>query len=87
MVGLGESRQEVLSVMRDLRNAGCDILTIGQYLSPSPEHLPVQEFIPPEQFSELEALGSAMGFDVVFAGPVVRSSYRAGEVLGQVSPR
>ncbi len=87
MVGLGETRQEVLSVMHDLRDAGCNILTIGQYLSPTPEHLPVEEFIRPEQFSELETLGSAMDFDVVSAGPFVRSSYRAGEVLDIASPR
>lgn len=81
MVGLGERQEEVLAVMRDLRAAGCAVLTIGQYLQPSPEHLPVQEFILPEVFEEYREQGLALGFREVVAGSWVRSSYRAGKVF------
>lgn len=81
MVGLGELRDEVESAMRDLREAGCDILTVGQYLSPSASHLPVTAFITPDEFKYYEALGMQLGFDAVAAGPFVRSSYHAGEVF------
>jgi len=84
MVGLGEAREEVLSLMRDLRAAGVAILTIGQYLSPSPAHLPVERFVPPEEFDTLRAQGLAMGFAMVAAGPFVRSSYNAEEVYQQM---
>jgi len=79
MVGLGEDRAEVESVMRDLRNAGCEILTIGQYLAPSKEHHPVARFVEPAEFDELKAIGGQMGFLSVASGPFVRSSYRAKE--------
>lgn len=79
MLGLGETTDEVLAVMRDLRAAGVTLLTLGQYLRPSPAHLPVAEFVPPEVFSDLERTGSAMGFGAVASAPYVRSSYRAGE--------
>ena len=79
MLGLGEAREEILATMRDLRAAKVDILTLGQYLRPSTWHLPVKEYVPPETFDELRIAGEAMGFLYVAAGPLVRSSYRAGE--------
>jgi len=79
MLGLGETREEVLETMRDLRAANVDILTLGQYLRPSDWHLPVQEYVPPESFDRFREAGEAMGFTYVAAGPLVRSSYRAGE--------
>ncbi len=79
MLGLGETRDEVLEAMRDLRANRVDLLTLGQYLRPSEWHLPVVEYVPPETFDGLRAAGEAMGFLHVAAGPLVRSSYRAGE--------
>ena len=79
MLGLGESHDEVLETMHDLRDAGVDILTLGQYLRPSAWHLPVQEFVPPERFDAYRREAEAMGFLYAAAGPLVRSSYRAGE--------
>ena len=79
MLGLGEARKEILEAMRDLRANGVDLLTLGQYLRPSEWHLPVQEYVSPEAFDELRTAGEAMGFRYVAAGPLVRSSYRAGE--------
>ncbi len=79
MLGLGETRDEVLEAMRDLRANGVDFLTLGQYLRPSEWHLPVQEYVSPEAFDGLRAAGEALGFTYVAAGPLVRSSYRAGE--------
>ncbi len=77
MVGLGERRDEVLAVMNDLRSVGCDALTIGQYLSPSSEHLPVERFVLPEEFETYRNDAEALGFVGVAAGPFVRSSYHA----------
>jgi len=77
MVGLGEKFEEVIEVMSDLISVGCDILTIGQYLQPSPSHLPVKEFVPPKQYQMYEQKGLELGFKYVVAGPLVRSSYRA----------
>ncbi len=79
MLGLGETSAEVLQVMRDLRAHGVDILTLGQYLRPSPKHLPIVRYVPPEEFAELRAAGREMGFGHVEAGPLVRSSYHAFE--------
>ena len=79
MLGLGETRDEVVQAMRDLRSVECDILTLGQYLRPSEKHLPVEEFVKPDVFRELEQEGLALGFKFVAAGPLVRSSYKAGE--------
>lgn len=79
MLGLGETRDELVTAMRDLRAVGCDILTLGQYLRPSDKHLPVEEFVRPEVFRELEGVGLSLGFKFVAAGPLVRSSYKAGE--------
>jgi len=83
MLGLGEERAEVVQAMRDLRSVGCDILTLGQYLRPSEKHLPVVEYVRPEVFGELEEEGLALGFRFVAAGPLVRSSYKAGELFIQ----
>lgn len=85
MVGLGETRQELLDVMSDLRQAGCDFLTIGQYLRPSENNAPVMRFLPPEEFSQLESEGKQMGFQGIASAPFVRSSYRADEMLKQES--
>ncbi len=81
MLGLGESREEVLRVMADLREAGCDILTIGQYLSPSLKHHPIVRYVPEEEFVEYEKTGKEMGFAAVVSGPLVRSSFHAGEAF------
>lgn len=81
MVGLGESKKEVLKVMEDLREVDCNILTIGQYLRPSRELLSVKEYIPPEEFREYKEIGEEMGFDYIASAPLVRSSYRAEEGL------
>ena len=79
MLGLGETREEVIQVMRDLREVACDILTIGQYLPPSKEHYPLVAYITPEEFSEYRAIGQEMGFKQVVSSPLTRSSYHAGE--------
>src|SRR5207244_10719813 len=79
MLGLGETREEVLATMRDRRANEVDIVTVGEYLRPSSWHLAVQEYVPPEVFEELRVAGESMGFAYVAAGPLVRSSYRAGE--------
>jgi len=79
MLGMGESKAEVLAVMRDLREAGCSMLTLGQYLQPTCNHLPVFRYVNPSEFSELRESGLQSGFDHVEAGPLVRSSYHAAE--------
>ncbi|HHF53283.1 MAG TPA: lipoyl synthase, partial [candidate division WOR-3 bacterium] len=79
MVGLGETFDEVIETMRDLRENGVDFLTIGQYLKPSPRHLEVDRYVTPEEFKVYEKIGLDMGFKYVASGPLVRSSYRAGE--------
>ena len=77
MVGLGETPEEVKILMDDLRNAGCRILTIGQYLQPSRRHYPVAEYITPQQFELYKQIGLEKGFDIVESAPLVRSSYHA----------
>jgi lipoic acid synthetase len=77
MVGMGETAEEVREVMRDLRAAGCDILTLGQYLQPTKQHLPVSRFYHPDEFAAFKAEGLALGFAHVESGPLVRSSYHA----------
>ena len=79
MLGLGEERGEVIRMLNDLRGAHCDILTLGQYLRPSQDHLPVVRYVPPAEFSELKRDALALGFRHVEAGPLVRSSYHAWE--------
>ena len=81
MLGLGESEEEVIETMHDLRSVNVDILTIGQYLQPTPKHLPVAEFITPEKFEEYKKLGLEIGFKFVESGPLVRSSYHAEKHL------
>lgn len=77
MVGLGETQEEVEELMDDLLNAGCQILTIGQYLQPSHKHYPVKEYVTPEQFEKYKSIGIKKGFEVVESAPLVRSSYHA----------
>jgi len=86
MVGLGETEDEVSKVLDDLAEAGCQVVTIGQYLQPTPEQVPVARFWKPEEFAELERVGRAKGIEV-FAGPFVRSSYRAEEAFLRVINR
>lgn len=81
MLGHGETKAEVMETMVDLRNAGCDRITIGQYMRPSLQHLPVQKYWTPEEFDELGAIARELGFAHVRSGPLVRSSYHAGEKL------
>jgi lipoyl synthase len=78
MLGMGETEDEVVASMRDLRAVGCQILTIGQYLQPTHRHLALQRYVAPEEFERYAAVGHDLGFDHVEAGPLVRSSYRAG---------
>jgi lipoic acid synthetase len=85
MAGLGETDDELVQVFADLRGAGCDILTVGQYLRPTREHLPVRRFVPPEQFQRLRERALAMGFHHVEAGPLVRSSYHAWQHVARSS--
>jgi lipoic acid synthetase len=84
MLGLGEEPQEVLAAMQDLAAQGTDILTLGQYLQPTREHLPVVRFVPPREFAEYKRLGEQMGFRHVESGPLVRSSYHAFEQVEAV---
>jgi lipoyl synthase len=81
MLGLGETEEEVVETMQDLISVGVDILTLGQYLQPTPKHLPVQSFITPEKFLEYKTIGLEMGFRYVESGPLVRSSYHAEKHL------
>ncbi len=83
MLGLGEKDHEVIAAMDDMRAAGVDILTLGQYLRPTPNHLPVERYVTPEEFAALRAEGIDKGFLEVVAGPMVRSSYRAEQVLAK----
>jgi lipoyl synthase len=83
MLGLGETRDELMDVFADLRDVGCDMLTLGQYLQPTPDHLPVERYLPPEEFDEIGELARKLGFGMVASGPFVRSSYHAGEMAGQ----
>ncbi|MFB9962156.1 lipoyl synthase [Sinosporangium siamense] len=83
ILGMGEEREEVVQAMRDLHNAGCDLLTITQYLRPSPRHHPVDRWVKPHEFVELQQEAEAIGFAGVLSGPLVRSSYRAGRLYKQ----
>lgn len=84
MAGLGETNEELLEVFADLRAARCDMLTIGQYLAPTPNNIPVARFVPPPEFDELKNLAEKMGFSHVAAGPFVRSSYHAGDTVDEL---
>jgi lipoic acid synthetase len=83
MAGLGETREDVKTVIADLRNAGCEILTVGQYLQPSKTHLPVREYVHPDVFADYEEYALSIGFRAAACGPFVRSSYQAEAVLQQ----
>src|SRR6202011_2445320 len=80
MLGLGETTEELLDVLADLRAVDCDTLTLGQYLTPTLKHVPVARYLPPEEFDALAALARTMGFQKVTAGPFVRSSYHADQM-------
>ena len=80
MLGLGETREELLDVCSDLRRVGCDMITLGQYLQPTADHLPVDRYVPPEEFDEIGDECRKLGFRMVASGPFVRSSYHAGEM-------
>jgi len=84
MLGLGETREEVVEVMKDLREANCDLLTLGQYLQPSARHHPVVRFVAPEEFSRYRDIGREIGFIEVAAAPLVRSSFKAAELYAKV---
>src|ERR671919_1611141 len=79
MLGLGETEEEIIQTMRDLRSVGVNILTMGQYLQPTPKHLPVVQYVTPEKFNWIREIAEQMGFVYVASGPLVRSSYKAGE--------
>jgi lipoic acid synthetase len=79
IAGLGETNDEIVATMRDLRSHGVDVVTIGQYLQPSSKHAPIDRWVHPDEFRWLREQGEALGFGSVFAGPLVRSSYRADE--------
>jgi lipoic acid synthetase len=81
MLGLGETREELLDVLGDIRATGCDVLTLGQYLTPTLKHVPVARYLPPEEFDELAVLARSLGFKQVASGPFVRSSYHADEMV------
>jgi lipoic acid synthetase len=81
MLGLGETHDEVIDLMRDLRSIGIDIITIGQYLRPTEQHLPIDRYVTPEEFREYAGEGKALGFSHVESGPLVRSSYHAWDQL------
>jgi lipoyl synthase len=87
ILGLGEEREEISAAMADLRAAGCDLLTITQYLRPSVRHHPIDRWVPPEEFDELREEALELGFAGVMAGPLVRSSYRAGRLYRQALDR
>jgi lipoic acid synthetase len=85
MLGLGETEEEILSLLRHLGEVGCDFLTIGQYLRPRPDRLPVVRYIPPEEFEEYKRIGEEMGFKSVASGPFVRSSFHAAQMFSNRS--
>ncbi|GAB4143913.1 MAG: lipoyl synthase [Planctomycetaceae bacterium] len=85
MLGLGETREELLEVCADLRAVGCEMITLGQYLQPTPDHLPVERYVPPKEFEEIGELVRSLGFEQVASGPFVRSSYHAGEMVADLN--
>jgi lipoic acid synthetase len=85
MLGLGETTEELFETLADLRAIGCDLLTLGQYLQPSPRHLPAERYVPPQEFDELGRLARKLGFLDVASGPFVRSSYHADEMVNRAS--
>ncbi|MCS7233508.1 MAG: lipoyl synthase [Synergistetes bacterium] len=87
MVGLGEEKEEVIELMRDLREVNCDIITLGQYLQPTKDNLPVERFVTPEEFKEYEKIAYTLGFKLAFSAPLVRSSYKAEESLNLLNEK
>ncbi len=87
MAGLGETREEVKTVLKDLREAGCDIVTLGQYLMPALKNIPVQAYLPEDMYEEYERFGKEIGIPYVYAGPFVRSSYHAQEVMNRLTQK
>jgi lipoic acid synthetase len=85
MLGLGETEAEIFAVLADLKAVGCDFVTLGQYLRPTRDQLPVDRYVTPQEFEDLGARALAMGFNMVHSGPLVRSSYHAGELAGKLS--
>lgn len=85
MLGLGERKEEVIEVMHDLLGVGCQVLTLGQYLRPSPNHHPLVEYVTPDTFKNLADIGHELGFKQVISGPLVRSSYHAAESFASIS--
>ncbi|CAM9878607.1 unnamed protein product, partial [Ascophyllum nodosum] len=81
MLGVGETPADVEATLRDLRAVGCDVVTFGQYLRPSKRHMPMREYVTPEAFAEWQRVAEGMGFVYVASGPMVRSSYKAGELF------
>ena len=77
MLGLGEKKDEVIQTLKDLADAGCDVVTLGQYLQPTKKHLKVERFVHPDEFAEYRNIGYALGLDYVESGPLVRSSYHS----------
>jgi lipoic acid synthetase len=86
MLGIGETTDELFDVLADLRAVNCDVLTLGQYLAPTLKHIPVARYLPPAEFDELAATARLLGFRQVAAGPFVRSSYHAGEMVPTGGP-
>ena len=87
ILGLGETREEVSQALQDLHDAGCDLITITQYLRPTSNHHPVERWVKPQEFVELAAEAEAIGFAGVMSGPLVRSSYRAGRLYKQAQEK
>jgi len=87
ILGMGETREEVSEALRDLHAAGCELITITQYLRPSPRHHPVERWVKPQEFVELQQEAEEIGFAGVMSGPLVRSSYRAGRLYRQALDR
>jgi lipoic acid synthetase len=87
MLGLGEAEDEVLELLRDLREVECDFLTIGQYLQPRKDRLPVERFVPPDKFEKYKRIGEEMGFSAVASGPFVRSSFHASQMFETIQTR
>ncbi len=85
MLGLGETHDEIVELLRDIRAHNVDIVTIGQYLRPSPQHLPIERYVPPDEFREYARIGREMGFRNVYSGPLVRSSYHAWDQVKQLA--
>jgi lipoic acid synthetase len=85
MLGLGETHDEIVELLRDIRAHNVDIVTIGQYLRPSPQHLPIERYVPPDEFREYAHIGREMGFRNLYSGPLVRSSYHAWDQVKQLA--